>query len=171
MKNYYEILSISKNATDIEIKKAFRKLALQYHPDKNKSKDAHNIFVQINIAYETLKNIEKREEYNNKLSFNKKNDTYNYKEKSNRETKEKAEEYANMSYEQFEDILENLIYFGKKAKKTAKKGCGWVLAIILIPIGVISLLAAIIRGEIGLMILPLIFIFFGYAGYIMTDEE
>lgn len=170
-KDYYEILNISRNATDTEIKKAYRNLALQYHPDKNKSKDAHEIFIGINIAYETLKDFERRKEYDKKFSFNQKKETYNYRHKANQKAEEKAEEYANMSYEQFESILENLISFGKKAKKTTKKGCGWILAITLIPIGVITLFGVIINGEFGMIILPLFIIFFGYYGYAIADED
>jgi DnaJ-class molecular chaperone len=46
-KSYYDILGVSKKATDMEIKKAFRKLAVKYHPDKNKDKDAQDKFVKI----------------------------------------------------------------------------------------------------------------------------
>ena len=43
-RDYYEILSVSKNASDEQIKSAFRKKALEYHPDRNKSKDAESKF-------------------------------------------------------------------------------------------------------------------------------
>ncbi|KAL3284710.1 hypothetical protein HHI36_018858 [Cryptolaemus montrouzieri] len=62
-KDYYEILGISKNATDDEIKKAYRKLALQYHPDKNKSPKAEEKFKEVAEAYEVLSDKKKRDIY------------------------------------------------------------------------------------------------------------
>ncbi|MDD5770442.1 MAG: DnaJ domain-containing protein [Candidatus Gracilibacteria bacterium] len=63
-KNFYDILGISKTATNDEIKKAYRKLAMQYHPDRNKSnKEAENKFKEINQAYETLSDDKKRKNY------------------------------------------------------------------------------------------------------------
>ena len=53
-KDYYKILGVAKNADEKEIKKAFRKLALKYHPDKNKEKDAEDKFKSIAEAYEVL---------------------------------------------------------------------------------------------------------------------
>lgn len=60
-KNYYEILRVPKNASDDEIKRAYRKLAHEYHPDKNKGDDKK--FKEINEAYQVLGNREKREQY------------------------------------------------------------------------------------------------------------
>ena len=62
-KDYYEILGVSRDATQKEIKKAFRKLAIKYHPDKNKEKDAEEKFRDIAKAYDTLSNAEKRKKY------------------------------------------------------------------------------------------------------------
>jgi curved DNA-binding protein CbpA len=59
----YAILGIKSTATEDEIKKAYRKKALQYHPDKNSSSTAEEIFKQINKAYETLSDAEKRRAY------------------------------------------------------------------------------------------------------------
>lgn len=62
--DYYEILEISKNASDEEIKKAFRKLALKYHPDRNQGdKTAENKFKLINEAYQCLSDPQKRQIY------------------------------------------------------------------------------------------------------------
>ena len=54
--DYYDILGISKESTKDQIKKAYYKLALKWHPDKNKSKDAENNFKQISEAYQVLMN-------------------------------------------------------------------------------------------------------------------
>lgn len=67
MINYYELLNINKNATEEEIKKAYRTMAKKYHPDINKSKEASKIIISINEAKETLLNEEKRKEYDKLL--------------------------------------------------------------------------------------------------------
>lgn len=61
--DYYKILGVTKSATADELKKAYRKLAVQYHPDKNKSKEAEEKFKEINQAYEVLGNPQKRQQY------------------------------------------------------------------------------------------------------------
>lgn len=62
-KDYYDILGVKKTATDKQIKRAFRKLAVKYHPDKNKEKDAEEKFREIAKAYEVLSDTEKRKRY------------------------------------------------------------------------------------------------------------
>lgn len=62
-KDYYKILGIAKGASDDEIKKAYRKLALKYHPDKNRSAGAEEKFKEIAEAYEVLSDTKKREVY------------------------------------------------------------------------------------------------------------
>lgn len=62
-RDYYEVLGIPKNATEQDIKKAFRQLAMKYHPDRNKSHDAEEKFKEINEAYEILSDKEKRQKY------------------------------------------------------------------------------------------------------------
>ena len=61
MADFYDVLGVSKNASQQEIKSAYRKLALKWHPDKNKSKEAEGKFKEINKAYEVLSDTKKRE--------------------------------------------------------------------------------------------------------------
>lgn len=62
-KSLYETLEISDNASEAEIKKAYRKLARKYHPDVNKSAEAEEKFKEINAAYEVLSDKEKKAQY------------------------------------------------------------------------------------------------------------
>ncbi len=63
-KDYYEVLGVGRSVTQEEIKKAYRKLALQHHPDKHKGdKKAEEKFKEIGEAYEVLSDPQKREAY------------------------------------------------------------------------------------------------------------
>jgi len=62
-KDYYKILGVDKAATEDDIKKAYRKMALKYHPDKNKASGAEEKFKEIAEAYDVLCDPEKRKIY------------------------------------------------------------------------------------------------------------
>lgn len=62
-KDYYDILGVKRDATDAEIKSAYRKLARKFHPDVNKTKEAEGKFKDINEAYEVLGDKQKRQRY------------------------------------------------------------------------------------------------------------
>jgi molecular chaperone DnaJ len=62
-RDYYEVLGVSRSATDEELRKAFRRLARQYHPDVNKDPDAEAHFKEVNEAYEVLRDPQKRSAY------------------------------------------------------------------------------------------------------------
>lgn len=62
-RDYYEILGVSKSASDAELKAAYRKQALQWHPDRNKSKEAEAKFKEVNEAYEVLSDAQKKAAY------------------------------------------------------------------------------------------------------------
>jgi molecular chaperone DnaJ len=62
-RDYYEVLGVPKNASADDIKKAYRKMARQYHPDVNKDKGAEEVFKEINEAYEILNDDQKRSAY------------------------------------------------------------------------------------------------------------
>jgi molecular chaperone DnaJ len=64
-KDYYKILGVSRDATEEQIKKSYRKIAMQYHPDRNPgNKEAEERFKVSSEAYEVLRDPEKREIYN-----------------------------------------------------------------------------------------------------------
>jgi DnaJ-class molecular chaperone len=64
-KDYYEILELSRGASDEDIKKAYRALAMRYHPDRNRGNEewAHNKFIEINEAFSVLRDPQKRGRY------------------------------------------------------------------------------------------------------------
>jgi len=62
-KDYYEVLGVTKSASEDEIKRAYRKLALQYHPDRNKTAGASEKFKEVTHAYEVLSDSQKRQTY------------------------------------------------------------------------------------------------------------
>ena len=70
MQDYYKVLGINKDASQEEIKKSFRKLALKYHPDKNNSKDAEQKFKDINDMIVGGISLDKILDIINKNTFN-----------------------------------------------------------------------------------------------------
>ncbi|MFQ5940756.1 MAG: molecular chaperone DnaJ [Nitrososphaerales archaeon] len=95
-RDYYEVLGVRKNAGADDIKKAYRKLALQYHPDRNKSPDAEDKFKQISEAYAVLSDSEKRQLY----------DTYGHEGLSGRYAR--PEDIFRGSEANFEEIFKDI---------------------------------------------------------------
>ena len=69
MKDYYQILGVSRTASFDTIRSAYRKLVVLYHPDKNPAPDAHERIAEINHAYDVLSDDEKRRSYDLKLTY------------------------------------------------------------------------------------------------------
>jgi hypothetical protein len=67
MKDYYQIMEVQRTASEAEIKRSFRKLAVRYHPDKNPSREAESLFKEINEAYEVLSDPDKKWEYDQRF--------------------------------------------------------------------------------------------------------
>ncbi len=108
-RDYYEVLGVERNAPADEIKKAYRKLALQYHPDRNpNNKDAEAKFREAAEAYEVLSDANKRHQY----------DQFGHAA-----TQGNAGHYDNMEdiFESFGDIFENLFGAGPSGRRQAKR--------------------------------------------------
>lgn len=69
MTNFYDVLGVSKDADESEIKKAYRKLSLQYHPDRNTEENTTSKFQEINEAFEVLSDPGKKQQYDMELQF------------------------------------------------------------------------------------------------------
>lgn len=69
MTNFYDVLGVSKDATELEIKKAYRKLSLDFHPDRNPDPEAKTKFQEISEAYETLSDPSKKQEYDHEQLY------------------------------------------------------------------------------------------------------
>jgi len=111
MKDYYKILGVLKTASIDEIKKAYRKLAREYHPDKTGGDEKKNrVFLDVNEAYEVLGNEDKRKNYDEKKPDN----------TSNNQTKKQSESgfTPNFDMNDFEKRFENFFGFNKSGEKT-----------------------------------------------------
>jgi len=112
MKNYYNVLQISPESELIDIKRAYRKLALKYHPDKNWSNDAAKVFIEINEAYQVLSDPQKREKYDIYYNFQKtkesaqaKTEVEIFTQECTKQGSDKAKEYSKMPFEEYRKFL------------------------------------------------------------------
>jgi hypothetical protein len=154
--NYYEILGVSRTASQEEIAKAFRTLAKEYHPDINRNPNAKNRFIEIYEAYSILKDDKKRSIYD-KITFGSFGE-YETKEKTNKanysnwqETaREEARYYSETKYKEFsEKVLRNI----KAIAKTTKVILGFFGAMILCGLISTFIIGPILRNQIEKAIL------------------
>lgn len=132
VQDYYKLLNISKTASNEDIKKAYRQGALFWHPDKNKSQNAHNKFIQINEAYNILIDEQKRIMYDKlyDIHYTKQIDLAIYQETKAdykvysdwvKEARVKAEKLATVS---IDNALTDTFYFIDKY--------GWLILVIIL---------------------------------------
>lgn len=114
-KNYYSILEVDKNASEDEIKKSYRKLALKYHPDKNPNNDeAVEMFKEVSEAYNVLINSDKRKQYDLMGTVDDNYMDYDPFSIFNSVFKQHMNNFMNMKYEKdinINDILSNISDF------------------------------------------------------------
>ena len=175
MKNYYEVLGISKTASADEIKKAYRNLAFKYHPDRNSGdKVAEGKFKEINEAYDVLSDEKKRADYDSfgtsnshysgtNNSYNRNNDFTNEETFWNWFNGNTTNSYGNNntyrnyyyqstnSYNKKEDYVSKKSLFKTLLYKILQVFVGLFLTNVLwiIPFGFIICIGIIINGVIG----------------------
>jgi curved DNA-binding protein CbpA len=129
--NYYKILGVGRYENKDELKKKYRKLALEWHPDKNVSPDAHHMFIEINEAYLILYDEEARIKYNREYDYyygakkrasesktkframeeHAKEQTYCDEDLNNwsKTARNQGEKYASISFNEFSEMVKVII--------------------------------------------------------------
>lgn len=132
MKDYYRILGVPNTASTSDIKKAYRKRALELHPDKNKAEDAQERFVELVEAYEALKSTRRRAQYDRIKTTGGKRTTQTYTEAQRRAWREKVMRNAARGQSRGKK-------YSKESEKKLKRrwwwlqwveGLGWLIEII-----------------------------------------
>ena len=120
-KDYYRILEVSKSANENEIKKAFRKLAVKYHPDRNPgNKKAEEHFKEISEAYEVLSDTEQRKQYDqSNKSYTHTNYSYNQNNIKNNKKCTNTNNFDLSKYRSFEEFISDLFGY-TSTDKTSK---------------------------------------------------
>ena len=175
--DYYKVLNISENATLEEIKKAFRELAKEYHPDKNKSSDASVKFREVFEAYEILKDKitkeifdERRRKFYNKQSAEFNNEKYTKSdayENVKTEANKRAEYFSKMT---FDDFLHSSIFMLKKATSKFALILMFLFGLFMIFFGLFALVNTNNNEGIGILIMLFCFAFGGTLIYIAQND-
>jgi len=175
--DHYKTLEIHRSASINEIKKAYRKLALKWHPDINKNANAHHIFIEINEAYLILTDIEAKEKYDKEYDYNfaipqkshptsnqsdstiKNDERRRYQDEDlnrwSQNAKNQAEKYASMSFEQFSKMVKDII---RETSSQALKAIIFAISGLLFADGVFSLIIGIRDSKPEKIFLSVIFI-------------
>ncbi|XP_036373957.1 dnaJ homolog subfamily B member 9-like [Megalops cyprinoides] len=110
-KDYYEILGVPKDASERQIKKAFHRLAMKYHPDRNKSPDAEGKFREVAEAYEILSDEKRRREY----------DQFGHSAFPNDGSRDGNGQHSHQPFNfNFDDIFKDFDFFGQNHARQKK---------------------------------------------------
>jgi curved DNA-binding protein len=124
-KNYYKILGVEKTTTQEEIKKAYRKLAVKYHPDKNQgNKKAEETFKEINEAYDVLGDVEKRKKYEQIGDNWQQHANQNQQEYYAQSNKKYNQNQSNSNESRFSDFFESIFGYSDNIKRSTTKRRG-----------------------------------------------
>ena len=147
--NYYQVLGLNRkdNPTKDDIKKAYRKLAKEWHPDRNKSEEATSKFQEIQKAYDTLYDDNKRKEYDMELDGFNWNNLFN-----NNGSSSNANSNAGPSFNP-DDLFKDLFSFINTNKSQQNKKNQIRNLISLVMIILVSLIKILVREELLHLIL------------------
>lgn len=127
MANYYEILEVAPTATDADLRKAYKKLSLKWHPDKNNNSDeATNRFKQISEAYQVLSDAKQRQAFDRKLRNEERSKAWKNNNSTRRTTTNENDPFAapffkfKSAHTMFKDIFKDDDFF-KFDSKTGKR--------------------------------------------------
>ncbi len=177
-KNFYKRLGIERNVTKQEIKKAYRKLALQFHPDKNKNLDAHEIFVEINEAYLILYDDEARAKYDKEYDNFMSNKTSYYNNFTNSSTnsqnssdfddidlnrwaknaRKQGDEFAKMKFSEFSKII---IGYIKETGIELGKALASFYSVVFILVGIIGIASSSKNNSSNIILLSIVSLILG----------
>ena len=179
-RDYYKILNISRTATKEEVKKAYRKLALEWHPDKNKSADAHSKFIEINEAYLLLYDDEARIKYNEeydeyflkKEQFKSTERAETFKDENlnkwSKNARQQAEKYATISFEEFAKMIGVVI---KEVGSQSATAVIYAISGVVGASGLFSLIEGARYGDYPQIFLSAIFILGSLIGFSYTSKK
>ncbi len=175
--DYYKVLGISENAILEEIKKAFRELAKEYHPDKNKSRDANEKFREVFEAYEILKDKITKDIFDERRRkfYNHQNSEFSNEKYSKSETYETVKKQANKRAEYFsrmtfDDFLQSSIFMLKKATSTFALTLMFLFGLFMIFFGLFALVNSNNNEGFGFLIMIFCFAFGGTLIYIAQND-
>ncbi len=180
-RDYYKILNIGRTATKEEVKKAYRKLALEWHPDKNKSADAHSKFIEINEAYLLLYDDEARIKYNEEYDeYYLKKEQFKSTERTettfkdenlnkwSKNARQQAEKYATISFDEFAKMIGVVI---KEVGSQSATAVIYAISGVVGASGLFSLIEGVRYGDYPQIFLSAILILGCFIGFSYTSKK